>query len=195
MRTILDAAGLEFEVKGYESASFGSIAARAGVAKSLVSYHFATKADIAARVVAEAFPDGTFLATEPSPDGPLADILESTAAVAREFSTNPLARAALRLVNENKLADPAAPRAYVGWVKRLADDLRLAAAEGSVPIGIDTHREALVLVGLFVGLRYVTDAMDERARFWDIAVSSLRQRLVFLGADEASLPRLAELGG
>ncbi|BDZ52148.1 hypothetical protein GCM10025867_43890 [Frondihabitans sucicola] len=89
VRTILEAAGLEFEIKGYESSSYGSIAARAGVAKSLVSYHFATKADIAAQVVAEAFPGGTFLSTEPSPGGPLADILESTAVVARAFSTNP----------------------------------------------------------------------------------------------------------
>jgi AcrR family transcriptional regulator len=193
VRTILEAAGLEFETKGYESTSYGSIAQRAGVAKSLVSYHFPTKSDIAALVVADAFPGGTFLSTEPSPRGPLADILESTAVVARAFSTNPLARAALRLVNEHKLQDPAAPRAYVGWVARLADDLRRAAAEGLVPLGIDTHREALVLVGQFVGLRYVTDTMDERDRFWELAVSSLRQRLVCLGAEEAALPRLAEL--
>jgi len=195
VRAILEAAGLEFEIKGYESASYGSIAARAGVAKSLVSYHFATKADIASRIVGEAFPGGTFLATHPSPGGPLADILESTAVVARAFSTNPLARAALRLVNENKLSDPAAPRAYVGWVARLADDLRLAAAQGLVPIGLDTHREAQVLVGLFVGLRYVTDALDGRDVFWELVVSSLRQRLIFLGADERELPTMSELAG
>lgn len=195
VRRILEAAGLEFEVRGYEAASYGSIAARAGVAKSLVSYHFATKADIAAGVVADAFPNGTFLATEPSPDGPLVDILESTAVVARAFSTNPLARAALRLVNENKLDDPAAPRAYVGWVARLGDDLRRAAARGLLPIGLDTHREALVLVGTFVGLRYVTDTMDERERFLELAVTSLRQRLIWLGADEASLPRVGALEG
>ncbi|GAA4265821.1 TetR/AcrR family transcriptional regulator [Frondihabitans peucedani] len=195
VRAILEAAGLEFEVRGYEAASFGSIAARAGVAKSLVSYHFPTKADIANRVVAEAFPDGTFLATEPSPRGPLADIMESTAVVARAFSTNPLARAALRLVNEHKLDDPAAPRAYVGWVSRFSDDLRRACAQGLLSIGVDTHREALVLVGQFVGLRYVTDAMDERDRFWELAVTTLRQRLIALGADEASLPRVSELDG
>jgi AcrR family transcriptional regulator len=193
VQTILGAAGLEFEIKGYEAASFGSIAVRAGVAKSLVSYHFATKAEIASRVVSEAFPDGTFLATEPSPSGPLADILESTAEVARAFSTNPLARAALRLVNENKLDDPAAPRAYVGWVARFSDDLRRASALGLLPIGVDTHREALVLVGTFVGLRYVTDAMDDRDLFWELAVTSIRQRLLVLGAADDALPPVSAL--
>jgi AcrR family transcriptional regulator len=193
IRSILEAAGLEFELKGYEAASFGSIAARAGVAKSLVSYHFVTKSDIAAHVVHEAFPDGTFLATTPSPDGPLCDILESTAVVARAFSTNPLARAALRLVNENKLDDPEAPRAYVGWVSRISDDLRRASAQGLVSLGLDTHREATVIVGVFVGLRYVTDTLDERDRFSELAVTSLRQRLIFLGADETALPYASEL--
>ncbi|ROQ39647.1 TetR family transcriptional regulator [Frondihabitans sp. PhB188] len=188
---ILAAAGAEFEERGYESASYGSIATRAGVAKSLVSYHFATKADMAARVVAEAFPQGTFLNTEPSPDGPLSDIVQSTAEVARAFTTNPLARASLRLVNEQSLQDPAAPRPYVGWVARMSDDLRAAAARGLITMGVDTHREATILVGLFVGIRYVTDTLDERDAFVDLAVTTIRQRLVFLGADEASLPATA----
>lgn len=188
---ILEAAGAEFEDRGYEATSYGSIATRAGVAKSLVSYHFATKAEIAARVVAEAFPQGTFFGTEPSPDGPLADIVHSTAYVARQFATNPLARASLRIVNEHKLSDPNAPRAYVGWVARISDNLRRAAALGQITIGVDTHREATVLVGLFVGLRYVTDTLDERERFTDIVLASIRQRLVYLGADEGALARVA----
>jgi len=181
---ILVAAGAEFEERGYESASYGTIAARAGVAKSLVSYHFATKADIASMVVAEAFPGGTFLSTSPSTDGPLADIVLAAAQVARAFTTNPLARASLRLVNEGSLTDPDAPRPYVGWVARMSDDLRAAAAQGLITMGVDTHREATVLVALFVGLRYVTDTLDERERFVELITTTVRQRLVFLGADE-----------
>ena len=43
---ILDAAETEFGAKGYQKASMADIARRAGVAKSLLHYHFDAKADI-----------------------------------------------------------------------------------------------------------------------------------------------------
>ena len=55
LHLILDAAETEFGAKGYQKASMADIARRAGVAKSLLHYHFHAKADIFMSVQSRTF--------------------------------------------------------------------------------------------------------------------------------------------
>jgi AcrR family transcriptional regulator len=187
VNTIVAAAGLEFAERGYEGASYQSIADRAGLAKSLVSYHFATKTDLVAAIFASAYPAGNFANTPAVPDEPLVELAVSTVLVAARMRLDPIARAGLRLQRDRDLIDAPVPPPYIGWVKRSAESIRKAAAIGQLPAGVDPESEARLLVGQYIGLRELADTLDERERFIPRAITGTLDRFRAMGAAEATI--------
>lgn len=74
---LLDAAAAEFAADGYTGASIASIARRAGVSKSTVFHHFASKEDLYLAVIGDAVGDFTKRIDHVlSPDSSGAEVLE-----------------------------------------------------------------------------------------------------------------------
>src|SRR4051794_31056290 len=58
---ILEASIAEFNESSFDAASITQIAMRAGVSRSLVTYHFPTKSSIASAILGLAYQDGVFM--------------------------------------------------------------------------------------------------------------------------------------
>jgi AcrR family transcriptional regulator len=191
-RAILVAAAAEFEARGYQATSYASVAHRAGVAKSLVSYHFAAKTDIVDAVFDVAFRNGVFSATAVDEASPLGELADSTVSVATEERSNPIARAALRLQREAYLIDAEIPPPYVGWIGRCESALARAVALGHVRADLDVAFEAHVLVAQYVGLRDLATALGQYEDLVCRTVVGTLDRCVAMGATPAAMVEATE---
>jgi AcrR family transcriptional regulator len=186
---ILAAAGAEVAEHGYEGTSYQAVAARAGVTKSLVSYHFATKADIARAILDLAYATGSFARTPRVPDAPLEELTVAVVLVASQTVMDPIARAALRLQRERDVIEIEVPPPWVGWVKRVGGCLDRAIELGVLPAEVDVAFEARLLVAQYIGLRELSQAFDERELFVERAIRGTVDLLRALGADPGALDR------
>jgi len=89
-KAILKAAADLFSLRGYDGTSMSDIAAKAGVTKSLLQYHFETKDNLWVQVMVDRFAGflahvDDFLASEPTPDR-LCELMSSRF---RAFEENP----------------------------------------------------------------------------------------------------------
>lgn len=189
---ILTAAGVEFAERGYSGASYQSIADRAGVAKSLVSYHFAAKSDLAHAIFESAYPAGTFANTPVEPDDPIDDLVVSTALVAVRTLLDPIAAAGIRLLQDRALIPGPVPIPLIPWVNRTAATIRVAVERGDLPSGVDAELQGRLLTGQYYGLKEVSMLMDEQDVFPGRATRQIVDRLRLLGADPAALERSLE---
>lgn len=192
-RAILVAAAHEFELLGYQATSYSSIAQRAGVTKSLVSYHFASKSDIVEELFASAFSrDGLFPVPPARPMDPLEDIAHSTVVAAAQEQRDPVARAALKLQREAHLIDVPIPPPYVGWATRLAEILVVAITVGHLPAATDAVFEANMLVAQYVGIRDLAQASGVYDDLMERTVSGTLDRFVAMHASDDAVLRATE---
>lgn len=190
---ILVAAATEFDVRGYQATTYASIAVRAGVAKSLVSYHFASKTDFVRAIMDVSFSqEGVFSATPVIQPAPFDELAETTVIVAMHEQSDPIGRAVLRLEREADLIDMDLPVPYVGWVQRCAGTLDRAVALGHLRPDVDTVFEAHLLVAQFVGLRELAESLGEYPGFVARAVTCALDRYATIGAAPAALVSATE---
>jgi len=191
--SILVAAATEFDVRGYQATTYSSIAARAGVAKSLVSYHFASKTDIVQAIMDVSFTqEGVFAAPPDLDQAPFDELALSTVYVALQEQSDPIGRAVLRLEREAYLIDIELPTPYIGWVQRCADTLERAVRVGDAPADIDVWFEAQLMVAGFVGLRELAESARHYEGFTARAVTNALDRYRSLGATPAALTSATE---
>lgn len=181
--SILRAAAVEFDQFGFDGASFASIATRAEVSKSLVSYHFPTKALLAAGVVALAYRGGVFMPGAAPPLEGLSSLPAAGVAVAEALLHNPLARAAVRLRQEPDVRALSVPSPYLGWLVRIQEVLLQAQRNSEISRAFDVEKEARLLVSTFVGLTSVAmitgevfSLVDDVAFFINDRIAALRRR-------------------
>lgn len=184
---ILLAAAQEFEQRGFTGASFAGVAARANVSKSLVAYHFPTKARMAEAVLACLSPDDVFPAFESAPGNPLDALLEAARNVAHAMEINPYLRAVLRLQTERDVIDADLPVPHVTWIRRVEDALWAARDRGLIPKSTEVHDQAILLVGQYVGVKEVIAVLGNSADLPHLLVSATADRLRAMGATEFSL--------
>jgi AcrR family transcriptional regulator len=163
-RGILLASAAEFEVRGYEGTTYASVAARAGVAKSLVSYHFTSKSELVGALVAIAQDEGFFSATPIDPTAPLDELALSSVHVAVQEETNVIARAVMRLQREATVVPVRIPAPFAGWAARCEDALARAVRLGQVP-AVDVPFESAMLVAQFAGIREIASTLGQHERF------------------------------
>ena len=176
--TILAAAAIEFDERGYAGASIGSISARAGTVKGHVQYHFRTKANIALEVIQASFAGGAFLAPASGiPPRGSAALLASARSVAGRFQVDVGARATVRLLAERSQIDLELPTPYVGWMGRAAVMFEEAREDGEVRPDIDSAECAWLMVSAFFGVLSVSQTLGTLDRFLDRAERVVRMLL------------------
>lgn len=149
---LLIAAANAFCELGFEAASFSIVADRAEVSKSLLSYHFPTKASLGVGVLNLAYSDGSYMgATIPRLLG-LRGIIGSSTAVAEAIVHDPVAKAAILLQRVPDMQKCRTPQQYIGWIARIADRLNEARLDGVLNAHTDLGREARRIVSAFVGI-------------------------------------------
>ncbi|UOE43168.1 TetR/AcrR family transcriptional regulator [Agromyces larvae] len=172
---ILRAAIEEFDEVGFTAASIARIAQRAGVSKSLVSYHFPAKIFLASTVVHLAYPNGVFMGVPRHAVSPLEAIVEATEHVADSVAHTQLARVAIRLHRRKDVRADGSPDRYSGWLARISDYFEEARQLGQIPEDSDVSYHARLLVAGVAGLLslatdtndYLTIVDDARAMVQD----------------------------
>ncbi|KDP89818.1 MULTISPECIES: TetR/AcrR family transcriptional regulator [Clavibacter] len=115
-QAILRVAAEEFERAGYSGATIGAIASRLGVTKSVISYHFPSKAELAQAVVSQRYGDFADVVRGLDLSGLEALIVVSMVA-AHQFETDTSTRAAIRLQRESSQIGIDLPSPYAGRIR------------------------------------------------------------------------------
>ncbi|MFT3834603.1 MAG: TetR family transcriptional regulator [Micropruina sp.] len=162
---LLIAAATEFDEHGFAATTLGDVAARLGLVRATVHFHFATKEQLAEAVVRQEL-EAWELLRRTSLDveaEPLSRLRWVSGQVARRYASDPVTRAAIRLLDEHRVPrlDPAPAS---GWTTYVADQLRAARVAGAVPAQVDPELDAGLLVGMFRGLLPSLTEASESAR-------------------------------
>jgi AcrR family transcriptional regulator len=155
LRTILDAAAVEFGGRGFHETSIVSITARAGVALGSFYTYFDSKDAVFRALVRDMSLRVGEIGAAAVRDTP--DTLTGERAVLAEFISFARAHTELyRIIDEAEFVDPASYRAhYEQAATRIQARLEAGAARGELRGGItDVHAWALMGMNVFLGLRY-----------------------------------------
>jgi AcrR family transcriptional regulator len=179
---IVRAAAAEFDELGYAGSSLAHIAARLGKTKGSMSYHFASKVDLARDVVESQYAEWGTVLERIRADGHrgLDATLLLAFAVAHRFRDDVLVRAGIRLQHDAGLRIDAMPVPFIGWINMTRDLLAEAAELGQIHPELSIDDCAEVLVEAFTGMQQVahrmTGARDihERVRrYWLLVLPGL----------------------
>ncbi|GAA3883989.1 hypothetical protein GCM10022381_27730 [Leifsonia kafniensis] len=183
---ILATAASEFAERGYAGTSIGDIAAKSGMGKGLVQYHFKAKADLAVAIVQATFAKAPFanLLDETVPLTGIAAIVASIRGVSGAFRDDVRVRAAVRLVREYQLIPVTFPTPYLGWMDKVAGSLREAMEAGEIPPGLDVEREGWHLVATFNGVQETSHRLTGREDLPERIEEMLARVLPVLGVTD-----------
>jgi len=176
-RAILLAAAGCFAEGGYAAATTSEIAARAGVTKGALAFHFPAKAAIASAIVEECYEQWPSLVTGalPSHDRMLDLIGEVFARVAAQIREDPIVRATVRLQAERSQIGEPLHMPYVDWIATATGLFQTAAEQGELRAGADPAALARASVAGFQGVQHVSgilaghaDVTDRVAEWWAV---------------------------
>ncbi|RVW06451.1 TetR/AcrR family transcriptional regulator [Rhodococcus spongiicola] len=169
---IVEAAAVEFGVRGYAAASVNAILEGSHATKGAMYFHFESKEELGRAVLAAALEKyhqmtARWMArADLDPFQILHGLIDN---VARMFLSDPIVRAEFRLIIEPEFyADVQSGGARV-WGGSARELLQRADREGLVREGVDVEKFTRVLAASLAGQRYLSDLtaqqVDLRARF------------------------------
>ncbi|QHC70762.1 TetR/AcrR family transcriptional regulator [Rathayibacter sp. VKM Ac-2801] len=161
-QAVLEAAAEEFDVNGYIGGSIGSIAARLGLTKGSVAYHFTSKANLAAAIVEEEIAQIDQIVESIRARG-LAGIDALVVAlhdIILRADTNTTFRAAFRLNREHSVIDIELPRPHLLWMAHTERFLHEAQQRGEVSATLDTTTANRAVAAMFLGEYQLTHELD-----------------------------------
>jgi AcrR family transcriptional regulator len=173
---ILDAAAVEFDAHGYAGARLDRIIERTRLTKGAVYFHFRSKEDLAAALVAEkrgAWPE---LIAEVDASGltGVAAARETTRRVAAVLASDTRVRAATKLT-QTMLPPAAEDDPYLRWAAVVERHLQQAAEAGELRAGADPSLLATVVVQAIFGAYAIADERGRLAglvadvdRLWEV---------------------------
>ncbi|MFC4335366.1 ScbR family autoregulator-binding transcription factor [Salininema proteolyticum] len=164
-KQVLDAAAKAFADTGYKSTTVARIAADADVTKGALTFHFASKGDIASAIVAlfyERWPPRIpeFRSAHPRALDTVWAILRELAV---EFRDQTIVRAATRLQAERDFIDVELPTPFVDWTSQLTALYTEAAEAGELRTGVVPEEIARVTVSAFYGAQEVSRTLHGRS--------------------------------
>ena len=162
MRTILDAAALEFGERGFHDASVSGITRRAGVALGSFYTYFDSK-DAVFRALVRDMSDQVRDHVAPGIRAAPNQLAAEHAGL-RDFIAFVRGHKELyRIIDEAEFVDPDSfRRHYATTAERIAARLKAAAARGEVRGDVsEVHAWALMGINVFLGLRYGVWAQDQ----------------------------------
>lgn len=182
---ILEVAAEEFDMRGYAAVSLSDIAAKLGMTKGTVYFHFATKAELARTVVEAYFGEWEDLQAEVSAQGlsGLAALHWLLLRVAERYRDDPGARAPLRLMREANVIEAALPTPFVAWIGAATRYLGEGQLAGDVRSDLDPSVIAWQLVAGFFGAKEVShqlsrseDLVERVSGMWSVFLSGVSAR-------------------
>jgi AcrR family transcriptional regulator len=181
---ILHAAAEIFAEQGYPRTSLADIAARVGMTKGAVYFHFSDKDDLATAIV-EGFytrwPEllGEVKAMNLDPLATLTELLDRTE---RAFHSDVMVQAAARLQSERSVIKSNLPLPYQDWIDRSTVLIAAAQEKGQVRTDLSAGDLARVVISAFFGMQHVSSVLHDRK---DQAQRWTDMKLVVLGALKA----------
>lgn len=181
-RTIILTAAECFAELGYTATTTSEIAARAGVTKGALAFHFPAKAGLAAAIVEECYERWPALVGEAGPahERTLDLVADVFARIAVQIREDPIVRATIRLQAER--AQIAAPLhlPYVDWIATTTELFHTAAARGELRPDVDPAALARAAIAGFFGVQHVSgvlhahaDVVDRVAEWWSVTATGL----------------------
>jgi AcrR family transcriptional regulator len=145
------------------------IAARAGVTKGAMYFHFPAKEGLAATIVTDFYQRWPPLVERLRGEHPsdLAAISAVLRTVAMQMRDEVMVRAAVRLQAERALIDTDLPAPYEGWINTLTDLFSDAARAGQLRPGADPAVLGRICVEAFFGIQHLSEARTGRADIED----------------------------
>lgn len=173
-QAILDAAGVDFSVKGFAGTGLGGIVARAELTKGGLFHHFADKRQLGAAWITERLGAGT----EELWAQPLAEVksLEGFRAVCRlrvktsdvEDTTSALIALGAEMAGRDEGMSAALAEVFSGWRASIAELIQRGKKDGWIHGSIKPEVEAAFLVSSFAGFTVamkISPTAETRASF------------------------------
>jgi AcrR family transcriptional regulator len=157
-RSILEAAALVFDERGYDAASTNEILARTGLTRGSMYHHFRSKEAIALALL-EAHAEALEVREHPVK---VQSVIDLTQAFAAQLQHDPVLRASLRLTIEQTSLDCPPRTAYEQSSRTILDLLGQAEAQGEILPGTDLREATATIVGSFTGLQIMSQAYSGR---------------------------------
>ncbi|MHA7280435.1 ScbR family autoregulator-binding transcription factor [Arthrobacter sp. MDT2-2] len=179
---IIRAAAGVFEEHGYGGTSIAAVAARAGVTKGALYFHFAAKEDLAVAVIEEqhaiASAEGARVHALGRP------ALETMILIGRVFAVQlveqSVMRAGVRLTFEASAFGHDVHQPYLDWTSRFSEFARTAIRDGDLRPDLDADAFARLLVGAYTGVQMVSniltgreDVLDRLGDLWEMLLPGI----------------------
>lgn len=171
---VLVAAAEEFDANGYTGGSIGGIAARLGLTKGAVAYHFSSKASLAAAIVDEEVKQMQQMVDDIDGRGlrGIDALVVAVRSIITRADTDVVFRAAFRLNREQSMIDAHLPRPHLLWIGHLERFLDHAKTGGEVHGELDTALAARAVAAMFLGEYQLSRELDYRDRNADAMESA-----------------------
>ncbi|MFC8448375.1 ScbR family autoregulator-binding transcription factor [Kitasatospora sp. NPDC057223] len=162
---VLNCAAEIFADKGYRGTSIQDVAAKAGMTKGAVYFHFPSKDILTVAVVEEHYTRWPVMleSVRARKLSPLDTVVALLDLVAEAFHTDVVVRGGARLQIEHALIGLPLPTPYVGWINLLTQLLEEADEAGQLRAGVTPAAAARAIVGAFFGMQHVSETVSQRA--------------------------------
>ncbi|ROP63415.1 TetR family transcriptional regulator [Curtobacterium sp. PhB130] len=166
---VLEGAAREFDERGYVGASMDGVADRAGVTKGALYFHFASKADLAAAVIAEQHAISRRYGAEAlaKASSPLEAMMWMSQGLATQMVSEVAVSAGIRLSTEAATSEVARSDPYTDWMAVTADLMRQGIAAGQVDERWDPELLGRVIIPAYTGVQTVSDVLADRSDLFE----------------------------
>ena len=180
--SIVDGAAGVFEEVGYGSASLSSVAARAGVTKGALYFHFKSKEELALAVIEAQHAMATYEAKRVAEQGrsALSTMVLMCGSFGRQLVREPIVRAGIRLTLEASAFGQSVTEPYNDWIRTMELLTRQGQSEGEINDTVDAGAFSRYLVASFTGVQMVSAILTHRAdvlarieEMWSILLPAL----------------------
>lgn len=180
--SILLAAAVVFDERGYSSATITEILARAGVTKGALYFHFASKEELALGVVEAQLELGPL----PPQRTKIQELADQGLVFAHRLRHDPLTRAGVGLAMDQwgegaERETPCRDTPFRFWTDRLTRILVAAEKRGELLVHVSPAETAELLAGAFIGIQGMSQALCEREDLTHRVIVLLRHVLPSVG--------------
>jgi len=166
---LVEAAAHEFDERGYLGTSVDGVAERAGLTKGAVYFHFRSKADMAAAVVAAQNEVSRRYAAAVRERclSPLESLMWMSQGVATQMVHEVVVSAGIRLATDEHAAAVVRRDPDADWVQHTASVVRQAIDAGEVDPAWDPVMVGRVVGPAFAGVQMTSDRLHDRADLYE----------------------------
>ncbi|MCC3777375.1 ScbR family autoregulator-binding transcription factor [Streptomyces sp. UNOB3_S3] len=161
-QSILEAAAVVFDERGYDAATITEILARAEVTKGALYFHFASKEELALAVIdAQMMTD--LPVAEPGRASKMQEMVDMGMIFAHRLLVDPLLRGSVRLTLEHGSTNLNRSGPFHGWTDLHTRVLAEGKERGEVLPHVIPADTAELIVGAYAGINTMSQAINNRA--------------------------------